>query len=136
MKILLMIPILVLLSCAAKAPKIVEAPKPEKEIIVGLASWYGHEAPNTRTANNDVWKPMGISAAHKTLPFGTLVKVTNLENGKEIVVRINDRGPFYEERIIDLSKGAAIAIGLYGKGVGEVELEIIKPKPTVDTAGI
>ena len=78
------------------------------------------------TANGEVYDMHGISAAHKTLPFGTIVKVVDLETGRTVVVRINDRGPFIEGRIIDLSKGAAERLGIVQKGITKVGLRILR----------
>jgi len=89
----------------------------------GLASWYGGKFQGRQTANGEIFDTNKFTAAHKTLAFGTVVKVTNLENGKSTVVRINDRGPFIPGRIIDLSRVAAVAIGLAGKGVAKVRVE-------------
>lgn len=88
----------------------------------GIASWYGAESGN-RTAMGVKFNPDGISAAHKTLPLPSRVKVTNLKNGRSIVLVVNDRGPFAKNRLIDLSKGAARAIGV--KGLAEVEVEYL-----------
>ncbi len=77
------------------------------------------------TANGERYKPDGISAAHKTLPFGTRVKVTHLGSGRSIVVRINDRGPFIKGRIIDLSRGAAGVLGIKGSGVARVRIDVV-----------
>ena len=93
----------------------------------GLASWYGGKFQGRRTANGEVFDTNEFTAAHKTLPFGTVVKVTSLENGKSTAVRINDRGPFIPGRIIDLSRAAAAAIGLAGKGVAKVRIEVLSP---------
>lgn len=95
--------------------------------IVGTASWYGYESgkryqSRPKTANGEYFNPRELTAAHKTLPFGSKVLVTNMENKKSIVVRINDRGPFIKNRIIDLSKAAASAIGI--SGVQLVQLKI------------
>ena len=86
----------------------------------GLASYYksGHQ-----TANGERFDPSGLTAAHRTLPFGTMVLVTNLESGKSVVVRINDRGPFKRKRVIDLSLGAAKVIGLVRAGIAPVRVE-------------
>ncbi len=92
----------------------------------GFASWYGGKFHGQRTANGEVFDTNLLTAAHRTLPFGTLVKVTNLTNDKSVIVRINDRGPFVEERIIDLSKAAADAIGLTPMGVARVRIEIVQ----------
>lgn len=83
----------------------------------GGASWY---ALRSMTANGEMMNPSAMTAAHKTLPFGTKVKVTNQRNGKSVIVRINDRGPFIRGRVIDLSKGAAAKIGMIKSGVGKV----------------
>ena len=88
----------------------------------GLASWYGDPFHGRKTANGETYNMHGISAAHKTLPFNTVVNVHNLDNGRNIRVRINDRGPFVRNRVIDLSYGAARQIGLVGPGTARVEL--------------
>ena len=93
---------------------------------VGIASWYGPGFHGNLTANGEVYDMHGISAAHKTLPFGTIVKVVDLETGRTVVVRINDRGPFIEGRIIDLSKGAAERLGIVQKGITKVGLRILR----------
>ena len=90
--------------------------------MVGWASYYksGH-----RTANGERFLPMGMTAAHKNLPFGTKLKVTNLRNGKSVIVRVNDRGPFIRGRVLDLSLGAARVIGLTASGVGKISYTVI-----------
>ncbi len=93
---------------------------------VGIASWYGPGFDGNYTANGEVYDMNEISAAHKTLPFGTVVRVVEFSTGKSIVVRINDRGPFIEGRIIDLSKGAAKELGIIDKGITKVGLRIIR----------
>jgi len=90
---------------------------------VGIASYY-HES--SRTASGERFSPDGLTAAHRTLPFGTLVRVTNLENNHAVTVRINDRGPFIKNRSIDLSSGAAGAIGMKDSGVAKVRMEVVK----------
>ncbi len=90
----------------------------------GKASWYGSEG-GARTANGERYNPNGLTAAHRTLPFGTKVRVTSLKTGKSTIVRINDRGPFVRSRLIDVSAGAAAAIGLKSDGVGEVKIEVL-----------
>jgi rare lipoprotein A len=96
----------------------------------GIASWYGYETQNKKgghmTANGEVFDPEGLNAAHKYLPLPSYVKVTNLENGKSIIIRVNDRGPFFSGRIIDLSAGAAKKLGYYNKGTARVLVETIK----------
>lgn len=93
---------------------------------VGIASWYGPGFDGRHTANGEIYDMNGISAAHKTLPFGTIVQVVDLETGKSVIVRINDRGPFIEGRIIDLSKGAAEKLGIIDKGITKVGLRILR----------
>ena len=85
----------------------------------GMASYYKH---GKRTANGERFDPHGMTAAHRTLPFGTRVLVTNLKNGKSVIVRINDRGPFTKGRVIDLSLGAAKVVGLTQSGVAKVKV--------------
>ncbi len=92
----------------------------------GIASWYGPGFDGNLTANGEVYDMNGVSAAHKTLPFGTIVRVVDLDSGRSIVVRINDRGPFVEGRIIDLSKGAAAELGIVEKGITPVGLRIVR----------
>jgi rare lipoprotein A len=89
----------------------------------GLASWYGGKFQGRRTASGELFDTHQFTAAHRTLPFGTLVLVTNLRNGRRTTVRINDRGPFVRGRIIDLSMVAATAIGLTGEGLAPVRIE-------------
>jgi len=95
----------------------------------GIASWYGYETRNKpgghMTANGEAFDPNGLNAAHKYLPLPTHVKVTNLDNGRSILLRVNDRGPFVEGRIIDLSAGAAKRLGFYEKGTAKVVVETI-----------
>ncbi len=98
-------------------------------VQVGYASWYGPKFHGRKTASGEPYNMHALTAAHKSLPFGTLVRVTNLENGKSVVVRINDRGPYVAGRIIDLSYAAAKKIGLDKIGVAKVRLEIIGYEP-------
>jgi rare lipoprotein A len=91
----------------------------------GYASWYGPGFHGRRTASGEVFNQNAMTAAHRTLPFGTRVRVVNLNNGQSTVVRITDRGPFIHNRIVDLSAGAARAVGLYSAGVGRVRIEIL-----------
>ena len=95
----------------------------------GIASWYGfetyHQKGGHMTANGEAFHPMGLNAAHKYLPLPTYVRVTNLENNRSIIVRVNDRGPFIERRIIDLSAGAAKKLGFYEKGTAKVLVETL-----------
>ncbi len=89
----------------------------------GHASFYGRELAGRRTASGEVFRPDAMTAAHRTLPFGSRVKVTNQSNGKAVVLRITDRGPFVRGRIIDVSHGAARALGFVGHGTARVTIE-------------
>jgi rare lipoprotein A len=100
----------------------------------GLASWYGRPFHGRKTANGETYDMHGVSAAHKTLPFNTVVMVRNLDNGRNLRVRINDRGPFVRKRIIDLSYGAARRIGLVGPGTARVEIIALGIADTKDGA--
>jgi rare lipoprotein A len=92
----------------------------------GYASWYGGKFHGRLTANGETFDTNKLTAAHKTLPFGTVVEVTNLSNGESVQVRINDRGPFVEGRIIDLSRAAAREIDMLGSGVARVSLTVLR----------
>ncbi|MCP5464272.1 MAG: septal ring lytic transglycosylase RlpA family protein [Deltaproteobacteria bacterium] len=93
---------------------------------VANASWYGMPFHGRRTANGEWYNMHALTAAHKSLPFDSLVKVTNLNNGKTVIVRINDRGPYAHNREIDLSYMAAKQLNMIGQGVAKVKLEILK----------
>ena len=101
----------------------------------GTASWYGPNFHGKRTSNGEIYDMHNFTAAHKTLPMNTMVKVTNLRNGKSVVVRINDRGPFVGDRIIDLSYAAAKRIGMVGTGTAPVELEVLGFESKIETLG-
>jgi rare lipoprotein A len=88
----------------------------------GKASFYWH---GSKTASGERFNPGGMTAAHRTLPFGTKVRVTNMRNKRSVVVRINDRGPFIKGRIIDVSRGAAQQLGMIGQGVAPVEMAVL-----------
>jgi rare lipoprotein A len=92
----------------------------------GLASWYGGKFHGRMTSSGEVFDTNTLTAAHRTLPFGTIVKVTNLDNGRSVQVKINDRGPFVDGRIIDLSRAAAEALGMIDSGVAHVSLQIVE----------
>jgi rare lipoprotein A len=92
---------------------------------VGIASWYGPTFHGKSTANGETYNQNELTAAHKTLPFNTVVKVTNLDNGKSVTVRINDRGPYAGNRVIDLSRAAAAEIDMIGPGTAQVRLELV-----------
>lgn len=95
------------------------------DTFTGIASWYGPDFHAKKTSNGEVYNMYAMTAAHKTLPMNTIVKVENLENGKEVVVRINDRGPFVKSRIIDLSNVAAHKIDMVKKGTAKVRLTVL-----------
>lgn len=90
------------------------------------ASWYGPKFHGKLTANGEIYNQMALTAAHKTLPFGTMLRLTNKNNNKSVIVRINDRGPYIKGREIDLSRGAALALNSVQAGVVEVEVEQIE----------
>ena len=92
---------------------------------VGYASWYGQKFHGHLTSNGETYNMFAMSAAHKTLPLPSYVRVTNLENNKQAIVRVNDRGPFHDDRIIDLSYAAAVKLGYHSKGTARVKLEVI-----------
>ena len=93
------------------------------DLGVMTASWYGPHFHGKLTANGESYNQMALTAAHKSLPFGTLLKVTNLRNGRAVIVRINDRGPFSEGRDLDLSKGTALSLGMFERGVIRVKVQ-------------
>ena len=98
----------------------------ESSIIQGKASFYGSEFNGRKTANGEVYDETALTAAHRTLPFGTVLRITNLQNGLSVIVRINDRGPFHPDRVIDISKSAAEEIDLIKYGVADIEAEILE----------
>jgi len=103
----------------------------------GVASWYGAPFDGRRTSNGEIYDMRQFTAAHRTLPFGAMVRVTNLANGMQTEVRINDRGPFVANRIIDLSQAAARAIAMVGTGTASVRLEVMSgPDPTLGYFGV
>ena len=111
MKLLTLVSVWLLLSCA---PRVTQT---------GKASYYADKFNGRKTANGEIFRNSKRTAAHRTLPFGTRVKVTNLRTGRSVRVRINDRGPFVAGRSIDLSKRAARKIGMIREGVGDVRLK-------------
>ncbi len=92
---------------------------------VGKASWYGRQFHGRTTASGERFDMYKLTAAHRTLPFGTKVRVTNIENGKSVIVRINDRGPWIDDIIIDVSREAARRLGFINQGVTQVKLELL-----------
>ncbi len=97
---------------------------PERATL-GIASWYGPGFDGKQTASGERFNKSHLTAAHRSLPFGTIVRVKNLQNGRSVDVRINDRGPFIKGRIIDLSEAAASQIDLKHRGIGEVEVRVL-----------
>ena len=92
---------------------------------MGIASYYGREFHGKRTASGEIYNMRKYTAAHRTLPFGSIVRVTNLSNGRSVKVRINDRGPFVKGRIIDLSYGAARKLGIIESGTAKVRIDVL-----------
>lgn len=110
-----------------KSYSVINNPEGFKE--KGKASWYGKKFHGHLTSNGETYDMYSMSAAHKNLPIPSYVKVTNVDNGKTAIVRVNDRGPFHEGRIIDLSYAAATKLGVVQTGVANVEIEFIETKP-------
>lgn len=104
-----------------RQPKLV----PTGYIQTGIASWYGPDFHGGPTASGEPYDMNSLTAAHPSLPFGTLLRVTNLRNGRDVVVRVNNRGPFHRNRIIDLSKQAARELGMIGSGIAKVKVEVL-----------
>ena len=92
---------------------------------IGIASWYGVEEHGRPTATGERFTMYGYTAAHRTLPMGTIIRITNLENGRDVIVKVNDRGPFVEGRIVDLSHAAAKSIDMIDNGTAKVKVEVI-----------
>ena len=133
---------LIVAGCGKKKVKIARgrpAPKPTVPAVIGstetgMASWYGHPYHGRQAADGEIYDMEKLVAAHRTLPFNTWVRVTNLSNSKTVDVRIIDRGPFVGGRIIDLSHAAAQRVDLIGPGVAQVRLEIIAPPQNPEPA--
>jgi rare lipoprotein A len=103
-------------------------PPPQGQLgVEGIASWYGKPYNGRPTASGEIYNMYAMTAAHRTLPFGTTVRVYDLDNGRTVEVRINDRGPFVQGRVIDLSYAAAEAMGMVGAGTAHVRIEILNP---------
>jgi rare lipoprotein A len=98
------------------------------KVQVGTASWYGKQFHGRQTASGDTYDMFQFTAAHRTLPLGTIVKVTNLRNGKWVIVKVNDRGPYVGHRLVDLSYGAAQMLAFRQRGIEKVKLEVIEPE--------
>lgn len=120
----LAVPVLLLLLATACSRPLSPPPQPAPADVyeVGIASWYGPGFHGRATASGEIFDQNALTAAHRRLPFGTRVRVVNLENGREVVVRINDRGPALEDRVIDLSRAAAEALGMLQAGIVRVRL--------------
>lgn len=103
-----------------------KAPYRKQKTFIGISSYYGEDFHGKLTANGEVFDMYGLTAAHKTLPLNTIVRVTNLENNKSLILRINDRGPYVKGRILDCSYGAALKLGFVGKGTAKVKVEVIE----------
>lgn len=101
----------------------------------GIASWYGAPYHNRRGSNGEVYDMHAMTAAHRTLPLGSVVRVTSLDTHSSAIVRITDRGPFIEGRVIDLSRAAAEKIGLVRRGTGQVRLEVLQTPQPIDSGG-
>ncbi len=109
--------------------------KPPLFTQVGKASWYGAPFHNRKAANGDTYDMNALTAAHLTLPLNTVVRVTNMQSGQSVVVRITDRGPFVEDRIIDLSSAAAKAIDVWRRGVAMVKVEVLESPAAIRSSG-
>ena len=129
---------LLLISCS-NSPRYHTSSKPGKKghiplttkgmhakVSYGVSSFYAEDFHGKLTANGEVFDMYGITAAHKTLPLNTIVRVTNMENDKSIIARINDRGPFIPGRILDCSYGAALKLGFIAQGTTKVKIEVIE----------
>jgi rare lipoprotein A len=126
-----------LLGNAPPLAAVADQPQPEAPVLSmgpvqvrlsGWASWYGPGFDGNLSASGERFNQNDLTAAHRQLPFGTLVMVRNLDNGRSVVVRINDRGPYVGDRLIDLSAGAANVLGMMGSGVARVEIQVVEPK--------
>ena len=131
---------------AGRSPEVSRAPDPQpahqaevhgKPILteVGLASWYGPPYHNRQAADGSIFDQNALTAAHRTLPFGTLVRVTNLATNESVIAKITDRGPFVQGRTLDLSLAAAKAIGVYRAGIAKVKVEAFAPDGKEETPG-
>jgi len=112
-------------SCARIRADLTEPKSADGHVMTGLASWYGPDFHGRPTSSKEIYDMNDMTAAHRTLPFGTWVLVSNLDNGRSVAVRINDRGPFVAGRIIDLSYAAARMLGVVGPGTVPVRLELL-----------
>lgn len=113
--------------CTTTKPSRPAAPAPGTR-IVGLASWYGQKHQGRATASGEAFDMNKLTAAHRTMPFGTRLRVTNVETGRSVVVRVNDRGPWANDRVLDVSLAAARTLGMVGDGVTRVEIVVLGPE--------
>ena len=125
--------ILSLIGCASsnktvKIEHVISQKEPSAvgDIQYGISSYYADKFHGKRTANGEIYDMYGISGAHQTLPLNSIVKITNLENNKILVIKINDRGPFIKNRIFDCSYGAAVKLGFISKGTATVKVEVLE----------
>ncbi|HKX89488.1 MAG TPA: septal ring lytic transglycosylase RlpA family protein [Sphingopyxis sp.] len=129
----MLLPLLLTASATAQEVEVTDNPiagiaqptDDETEIDGGMASYYGNELAGNRTASGERFDPGQLTAAHRTLPFGSMVRVTNTSNGDSVIVRINDRGPFSRGRVIDVSQAAAREIGMHRSGTARVKLALL-----------
>jgi len=135
---LLMIVFLLLTACARRVVFERRTPPPERRDIIrgegrepqyGVASWYGADFHGKATSSGEVYDMYQLTCAHQTLPLGTMVMVTNLDNGRSLELKVNDRGPFVKERIIDVSYAAAQMLGMWEKGTAPVKVEVVGSAP-------
>ena len=117
---------LIATGCATGRPTARPSAPPAPGATTGQASWYGQAHHGKKTFSGEIYDRTQLTAAHRTLPMGTRVRVTNVDNNRSVVVRINDRGPFKAGRIIDLSQAAAREIGALGEGLFSVRLEVLE----------
>ena len=118
-------------AAASPAPELIATAKPRLHWYqFGRASWYGHALQGMQTASGESYDMNGMTCAHRSLPLGALVRVTNLHNHKSIVVRVNDRGPVPETRVVDLSYAAAHLLGFTTRGTAPVRIDVISMKPS------
>ncbi|QLB15708.1 hypothetical protein A6B39_09705 [Mannheimia granulomatis] len=108
-----------------KSAKTLQENSTRKHFQTGVASYYANKFNGRLTANGEIFSNTKMTAAHKTLPFGTLIEVTNLRNGRSVIVRVNDRGPYSHARVVDLSSAAAKKIGMHNSGTAKVRIAIL-----------
>jgi len=122
----------------SQPPAAAQRPQPSPPVAwtqIGIASWYVPEPATRKTSSGEPYEPLALTAAHCTLPFNTLVRVTNLSTHREAIVRINDRGPFMPGRVIDLSVAAAKALDVWRAGTAKVKLEVVETPAPIETGG-